>query len=78
MNPFEMVVIIVALGILGMVVKVWIDSREARSADAPEHAQLEARLEQVERRLRILEEIVTSDRWELEREFRQLDPDRDA
>lgn len=76
MNPFEMVVIIIALVILGMVVKAWIDGRETGTA-RPEQAQLEARLEQMERRLRILEEIVTSDRWELEREFRRLDPDKE-
>ena len=74
MNPFEMVVIIVALGILGMVVKYYLDNRSVRRHQGDE---LEKCLASMETRLRNLEAIVTSETWELERKFRELDQHSD-
>lgn len=76
MNPFEMVVILVALGILAMLVRYWVDSRTA-AAGKTDGTDLEARLARIEERLENLEAIVTSDRWELERQFHRLDEDPD-
>ncbi len=74
MNPFEMVVIIVALGILGMVVKYYLESR---SVQRDQGDALEKRLASMEARLRNLEAIVTSETWDLNRKFRELDEDPD-
>ncbi len=74
MNPFEMVVIIVALGILGMVVKYYLESRSVQRDQGDE---LEKRLASMEARLRNLEAIVTSETWDLNRKFRELDEDPD-
>ena len=79
MNPFEMVVIIVALAILGGVIKFYLEHRLDRQAhlDNSERASLEARLAQVETRLQTLERIVTSDAWELKKQFRDLENDKE-
>ena len=74
MNPFEMVVIIVALGILGMVVKYYLESRSVQRDQGDE---LEKRLASMESRLRNLEAIVTSETWDLTRKLRELDEDPD-
>jgi hypothetical protein len=76
MNPFEMVVIIVALGILGGVVKNYFDSRGDIEASSKERKRMQNRIDEMEDRLRILERIVTDDNYELKRQFHDLDKDK--
>ncbi len=77
MNPFEMVVVIVALGVLGGIITQYLDSRSKRQKKVSEQQQTEIlqRLEQAEQRIRILERIVTSDDYDLKRQFRDLEKD---
>jgi hypothetical protein len=73
MNPFEMVVIIVALGILGGVIKHYFDSRGDIEASSQERRQMERRMNEMEERIRVLERIVTEENYDLKRQFRDLD-----
>lgn len=73
MNPFEMVVIIVALGILGGVIKHYLDSRGDIEASSQERRQMERRMNEMEERIRVLERIVTEENYDLKRQFRDLD-----
>ncbi len=75
MNPFEMVVIIVALGILGGVLNSYFDSGKAKKALNKTNDQLNQRLALVEKRLEVLERIVTSNDYELKRKFQDLEND---
>ncbi len=75
MNPFEMTVIIVALAILGGVIKHYLDSRGDIDASSEERQRLLSRIDEMEERIRILERIVTDENYELKRQFRNLDED---
>ncbi len=75
MNPFEMVVIIVALGILGGVLKSYFSSGKDRKTMHQTNEALVDRLDRVEKRLEVLERIVTSNDYELKRQFRNLEDD---
>lgn len=76
MNPFEMVVVIVALGILGGVVKHYFDSRGDIEASSKERQRMQHRIDEMESRLRILERIVTDENYDLKRQFHDLDTDK--
>ncbi|WP_456406705.1 hypothetical protein [Thiolapillus sp.] len=76
MNPFEMVVIIVALGILGGVVKHYFDSRGDVEVSSKERKQMQAHIDELENRIRVLERIVTDENYDLKRQFRDLDKDK--
>ncbi|BAO43940.1 hypothetical protein [Thiolapillus brandeum] len=73
MNPFEMVVIIVALGILGGVIKHYFDSRGDLEASSKERRHMEKHIAELEKRIRILERIVTDEDYDLKQQFRDLD-----
>ncbi len=73
MNPFEMTVIIVALAILGGVIKHYLDSRGDIEASSEEHQRLLSRIDDMEERIRVLERIVTEENYDLKRQFRDLD-----
>lgn len=77
MHPFELVVIIVFLGIVAGMFKTYMKHRgDAPLADAARLEHLEERvqaLEQVEERVRVLERIVTDSGYELRRQFRDLE-----
>ena len=75
MNPFEMTVIIVALAILGGVIKHYLDSRGDMDASSEERQRLLSRIDEMEERIRVLERIVTDENYELKRQFRNLDED---
>ncbi len=75
MNPFEMTVIIVALAILGGVIKHYLDSRGDMDASSEERQRLLSRIDEMEERIRVLERIVTDENYELKRQFRNLDKD---
>ena len=76
MNPFEMVVIIVALGILGGVFKNYFDSRGDMEASSVERKKMERRIHEMEERIQVLERIVTDENYDLKRQFRDLDKDK--
>lgn len=79
MNPFEMVVIIVFLVVVGGIVKSVINAREHRRdrRAEPDHEAGELRdlIVTLEERIRVLERIVTdtSGRDDLRRQFRDLE-----
>ena len=70
MNPFEMVVIIVFLGIVAGMFSNWLKHRQS----APSRAD-EERMARLEERVRVLERIVTDSGYELRRKFRDLERD---
>ena len=76
MNPFEMTVIIVALAILGGVIKHYLDSRGDMEASSKEQQRLLSRIDEMEERIRVLERIVTDEDYELKRQFRNLDEEQ--
>jgi len=74
-NPFfEFVIVCVALSFGYRLIAAWIRSREYRRTDesANANAALVQRLEQLEERVRVLERIVTDDRYELKQQFKDL------
>lgn len=79
MNPFEMVVLIVLLGVIGSVLSNWFKSRERRhewhGASVSEADELRDQITTLEERIRVLERIVTdtSGRDDLRRQFRDLE-----
>ncbi len=82
MNQYEMVAIIVAVAVVGGVLKHVLAPRETSSADNQHHGanggskqqqDLQAqRLQQFENRLEVLEQIVTSDGYDLKQRFKEL------
>jgi hypothetical protein len=78
MNPFEMVVIIVFLGVVANVVNNWIKARDQKHRGVDEAAladELRDQIAALEDRVRVLERIVTdtSGREDLHRQFRELE-----
>ena len=69
MHPFEMVVIIVFLVIASKMFSEYLRSRKA-----PPPAR-DPRIEQLEERVRVLEQIVTDSGYELRRKFADLERD---
>ena len=74
MNPFEFVFAIVALVLIVGLMKTAL--RQKRSAPPREDSvgsELLERLRQVEERVRVLERIVTDERYDLKQQFKDLD-----
>ena len=76
MNAFEFVIIIVLLPFAYKLLAAWMRSRElARNNDDSANANaalMQQRLEQLEERVRVIERIVTDDRYELKQQFKDL------
>jgi hypothetical protein len=74
MNPFEFVLALVFLGLAYKVVSVVLHTRASRPVqEAPQlNADVARQLADLEERVRVLERIVTDDRAELKRQFREL------
>ncbi|MDH3399738.1 MAG: hypothetical protein OEM03_02090 [Chromatiales bacterium] len=73
MNTFEMVVLIVLIGVMAGVVNNYIKSRhDAGGAVSGELAERLAKLELLEDRVKTLEKIVTDRDFELKEKFRNL------
>lgn len=70
MNPFEMVVIIVFLGVIAGMYKSRMRYRSAQRNPDPAD---EARLARLEERIEVLERIVTDSGYDLRRQFRDLE-----
>jgi uncharacterized membrane protein len=76
MNPFEFVIAIVVI-VFGY--KLLATSVRRKHAVQEEHvgaenADLRQRLEQLEERVRVLERIVTDERYDLKQQFKELGP----
>ncbi len=74
MHPFEFVISVVALVFLYKLITAWLRHRESRpavDADAT-NSELLKRLAEVEERVRVLERIVTDERFELHQQFKDL------
>jgi hypothetical protein len=76
MNAFEFVIVIIILSFVYKLLAAWMRGREYRRANdesANESATLmQQRLEQLEERVKVLERIVTDDRFELKQQFKDL------
>lgn len=73
MHPFfEFVLAIVALSFLYKLVEAWIRKTSDRRSVEALNSELVARLEALEERVRVLERIVTDERYDLKRQFRDL------
>ena len=73
MNPFEFVIVVIALSFGYKLLAVWMRSREqSRSSDESANAGLVQRLQQLEERVQVLERIVTDERFELKQQFKDL------
>ena len=73
MNVFEMVVIIVALGILGRVITEFVRSKRA-AGNVQKDTLDDAldRIDDLEERIRVLERVVTDDGYDLKRQIDKL------
>ena len=79
MNPFEMVVIIVMVGVGAGVVKHWIDRAPEIRKDFDSNTKNDANQQQIaklEARIQVLERIVVSDGYDLKQKFKDLDQEK--
>ena len=73
MNPFEFVIVVIALSFGYKLLAAWMRSREqSRSSDESANAGLVQRLQQLEERVQVLERIVTDERFDLKQQFKDL------
>jgi hypothetical protein len=72
MNPFEFVIAILALVFLYKLVDARLRARDRQPSDDGHRVELQQRLEQVEERVRVLERIVTDERFDLKQQFKDL------
>lgn len=72
MNPFEMVVLIVALVMVGKFLQTVVEKRHQKPDGMGDPARDE-RLANLEERVRVLERIVTDSGYDLRRQFRDLE-----
>jgi len=73
MNPFEFVIAVVVVTFAYKLMAGWMRSRSQMPVDEPERAALLKKLADVEERVRVLERIVTDDRFDLKQQFRDLE-----
>jgi hypothetical protein len=74
-NPFfEFVIVCVALSFAYKLLAGWMRNREhdRRSGESAANSELLQRLEQLEERVRVLERIVTDERFDLKQQFKDL------
>ena len=73
-NPFfEFVIVIIVLSLVYKLVDGWMRSRTQVRAEDPARAALLQRLDEVEERVRVLERIVTDERFDLKQQFKDLE-----
>ena len=72
MNPFEFVIAIIALSFLYKLVDVWVKQKAGRRTEGSVDNQVLRRLGEVEERVRVLERIVTDERFDLKQQFKDL------
>lgn len=75
MDPFEMVVSIVAIVFTGSIISKYLQYRMVKlnTNQETDNAASDVRLDEIEQRLKVLEQIVTSDRYDLEQQFKNID-----
>ena len=74
MHPFEFAMAIVALVLIFKLIRLAIThgKRTPARRDDPVNMELLERLNQVEERVRVLERIVTDERYDLKQQFKDL------
>jgi hypothetical protein len=73
MNPFEFALALIALVFVFKLVRLVVaNNQRAPRRDDPANAELLERLNQVEERVRVLERIVTDERYDLKQQFKDL------
>jgi hypothetical protein len=72
MNVFEFVLILLVIVFVYRVVDTYIKSRSDREKTS-EDTDMDTRLQAMEDRVRVLERIVTDDRYDLKRKFEALE-----
>jgi len=73
MQWFEFALALVAMIMVSRLIRLAIvHSKRAPRADDPVNAELLERLNQVEERVRVLERIVTDERYDLRQQFKDL------
>jgi hypothetical protein len=73
MHPFEFALAIVALVLIARLIRLAIvQSKRPPRRDDPVNVELLERLAQVEERVRVLERIVTDERYDLKQQFKDL------
>ena len=78
MQAFEFVLPLVALILVYKLIRLVIVHKNPPRRDDLVNAELLERLNQVEERVRVLERIVTDDRYDLKRQFEDLENERGA
>jgi hypothetical protein len=76
MNPFEFVIAIIAIVFIYKLVSMRISHRHLqnmRGTDDADRAVWQQRLDQLEERIKVLERIVTDDKYDLKRQIEELD-----
>ena len=76
MNPFEMVVAIVIIACGAGVLNNWINAKGKRKERKPDDVPAEvhqAELDRLEKRIQVLEKIVTDRHYDLKRELHELE-----
>lgn len=71
MNPFEFVLAIICIVFLFKLIDGWV-KHKLTTREAAGGSGLEQRLVELEDRVRVLERIVTDERFDLKRQFRDL------
>ena len=72
MNPFEFVIAIIALSFIYKLTEAWLRHRTLDRSNDSTKNELSERLAQVEERVRVLERIVTDQRFDLKQQFKDL------
>jgi hypothetical protein len=73
MNPFEFVIAIVAIVFIYKLVSLRIQQRNAHRTPDADQIAWQQRLDQMEERVKVLERIVTDDKYDLKRQIEELD-----
>jgi predicted RNase H-like nuclease len=72
MHPFEFALALVAMVMLFKLVRTLILRKNPARRDDTANAELLERLNEVEERVRVLEKIVTDERYDLRQQFKDL------
>ena len=78
MQVFEFALAMVALVMVFKLIRLAIVHKNPPRRDDPVNTELLERLNQVEERVRVLERIVTDERYDLNRQFEDLENERGA
>jgi hypothetical protein len=70
--PFDFVLVIVALSFAYKLLDQWVKHRISRDSTEEPKGDVLRKLGEVEERLRVLERIVTDERYDLKRQFKDL------